>query len=282
MTKSTNEEQAQYWNGDEATHWLANEARYETMLAPFTDHLLRAAAVSSRDGILDIGCGCGETTRAAGRLAADGWALGIDLSQELLRRAMRRTAEGGLTSVRFEQADAQLHPFGRPDFDVVISRFGAMFFADPVAAFANIAHALRPAGRVALVCWADALDNEWIIVPGAAIAQSVALPPMSDPGSPGPFSFADSDHLVAVLGTAGLVDVEVDALTESLLFGSDVAGTVQFLKATGFGQRLLSGADEATMSRVTQALGAALEPHLSEEGVRLGSKAWLVTARSPT
>lgn len=278
MTK-TNEEQSEYWNGDEAAHWLTYEARYDAMLAPFTDHLLGAVAVSSGDGVLDIGCGCGVTTRAAGALAADGWALGVDLSGTLLRRAEQHSIEEGLNNVRFEHADVQMHTFAGAAFDAAISRFGVMFFADPVAAFANVVRGLRPRGRLAVVCWADPLDNEWITVPGAAIAQYVALPALDDPGSPGPFSFADPDRLVAVLEKAGLAEVEVAALTETLLFGSDVANTVEFLKATGFGQRFLKGADQATISQVTEALASALDPHLSDAGVRLGSKAWLATAR---
>lgn len=230
--------------------------------------------------MLDIGCGCGSTTRAAGRLAAKGRALGVDLSQPLLRRAERRTIEEGLANVRFEQADAAVHAFAGPGFDAAISRFGTMFFADPAIAFTNIARALRPGGRVAFVCWAEALDNEWITVPGAAAAQHVALPPLGDPGSPGPFALADRDRLLAILGTAGLANAEVQVLTLPLLLGSDLAGTMEFVTATGMGQALLRGADTATIGRVTEAVAAALEPHLTDQGIHLGSKAWLVTATS--
>jgi SAM-dependent methyltransferase len=277
-TRAASDEQFEYWNGDEAAHWLAYEARYEALLASFTDHLLRAAEISSVDAVLDIGCGCGATTRAAGRLAGGGCALGVDLSERLLRRAEERTREEGLTNVRFEHADVQVHTLPDRGFDVAISRFGTMFFADPVTAFANVGRALRSGGRVAFVCWAGALDNEWIAVPGAAAAQHVALPSSGDPGSPGPFSLADRDRLLAVLGAAGLMGAEVEAVTEPLLVGSDLADTVEFFKATGFGQTLLRGADEATVSRVTEAIAAALEPRLSQEGIRLGSKAWLATA----
>jgi SAM-dependent methyltransferase len=280
-TQTANEDQLDYWNGGEAAHWLANETRYEAMLAPFTDHLLRASALSSSDAVLDIGCGCGSTTRAVSRLTAEGWVLGVDLSRHLLRRAEQRTTEEGVTNVRFEQADAQTRAFAGGDFDIAISRFGIMFFADPMAAFANLVEALRPGGRVAFVCWAGALDNEWIAVPGAAFAQHVALPSFGDAGSPGPFSLADRDRILDILGAAGLVDVEVEALAQPLLLGTELAETVEFLKETGMGHALLSEADEATTRRVTEAVGAALEPHVTEEGVLLGSKAWLVTAHLP-
>jgi SAM-dependent methyltransferase len=276
-----NEEQAAYWNGDEAAHWLANEARYEAMLAPFTDHLLRAAAIRPADCVLDVGCGCGSSTLAASRRAADGDVLGVDLSSLLLRRARRRAREEGLANVRCQRADAQVHAFARFGFDVAISRFGVMFFADPVVGFANVARALRPAGRLAIVCWAGAADNEWIVVPGAAAAEHVALPDLGDPGGPGPFSFADPGRISTILGRAGLVGVDVEALSVPLNFGADVTDTVEFMKATGMGQTLLKGASVPVIAQVTEAMGAALEPYRSTDGITLGSKSWLVTARRP-
>jgi SAM-dependent methyltransferase len=282
MTVSAaNDEQARYWNGDEAAHWLTHEDRYEAMLAPFTGHLLKAAGVSGTDRVLDVGCGCGSTTRAAGRLATDGDALGVDLSRQLLHRAEQRTREEGLANVRFEHADVQVHPFTEPVFDAAISRFGVMFFADPVTAFANIGRALRPGGRMVFVCWAEPAENEWITVPGAAAAQYVALPPIGDPAAPGPFSLADRNRLVAILDAAGLAEVDIECVTDPLRLGSDVAGTVEFVKQTGIGQALLKGADPAAIRRVTDAFAAVLEPYLTTGGVWLGSKAWLVWARRP-
>src|SRR6266487_2678430 len=142
----TNEEQARYWNGDEATHWLVHEERYERMLAPFIGHLLTAAAIGPADRVVDIGCGTGSTTRAAGRVAIEGEALGVDLSAAMLRQAARRAQEEGLTTVRFDHGDAQVHGFTPGAGDVALSRFGVMFFSDPAAAFANIARGLRPGG----------------------------------------------------------------------------------------------------------------------------------------
>src|SRR5215211_4250320 len=149
----TNEEQARYWNGDESAHWLVHGERYERMLAPFTGRLLTAAAIRRVDRVIDIGCGTGSTTRAAGRIAIDGEALGADLSAAMLRQAARRAQEDGLTNVRFEHVDAQVHRFAPGAGDVALSRFGLMFFADPAAAFANIARGLRPGGWLVFVCW---------------------------------------------------------------------------------------------------------------------------------
>jgi SAM-dependent methyltransferase len=278
---AANHEQARYWNGDEAAHWLAHEDRYEAMLGPFTGHLLNAAGVRGTDRVLNVGCGCGSTTRAAGRLATGGGALGVDLSGQLLHRAVQRAREEGLANVRFEHADVQVHPFTEPVFDAAISRFGVMFFAQPVTAFANIGRALRPGGCLVFVCWADPAENEWITVPGAAAAQYVAIPPIGDPAVPGPFSLADRNRAVAILDAAGLAEVGIECVTVSLRLGSDVADTVEFVKQAGIGQTLLREADPATTSRVTDALAAAFEPYVTTGGVWLGSTAWLVTARRP-
>ena len=278
---SVNEEQARYWNGDEGTHWLAHEGRYEAMLAPFTARLLDAAALSRTDRVLDVGCGCGSTTRAAGRATFEGDALGVDLSRQLLDRAEERTREAGLSNVRFARADAQTYEFVAPPFDVAISRFGVMFFDDPLAAFANIGRALRPDGRLVFVCWAGVLDNEWIAVPGAAAAQHMALPDGGDPGGPGPFSLADHDRILATLRAAHFDRIQIESVSEPIALGSGIAETVEFFRATGFAQALLKDADTDTVTRVADAIEEALVPYLTADGVRLGSKAWLVTARTP-
>jgi SAM-dependent methyltransferase len=192
----------------------------------------------------------------------------------------QRARHDGLTNVRFEHGDAQTHRLAPGGFDVAISRFGVMFFSDPTAAFANIARGLRPGGRIAFVCWQPVANNEWITVLSAA-AQHIPLPPPDDPGSPGPFSLGDRQRLAAVLDAAGFVDVAIQPVVESLWLGRDVADTVDFFQASGFGQRLLQDADPATRTRVMAAVQAALEPHLTSDGVRLGSRAWLVTARNP-
>lgn len=276
---AANDEQARYWNADGAAHWLVHEERYERMLAPFTGHLLAAAALGGADRVIDIGCGTGSTTRAAARAVMAGDALGMDLSAPMLRRADRRARQDGLTNVRFAHGDAQVHTFRPAASDIVISRFGVMFFTDPAGAFSNIARGLRPGGRLAFVCWQNLADNEWIVVPAAAAAQHVAPPPLDDPAGPGPFSLGERDRVAAVLGAAQLTDIAIEPVAEPLWMGPDVADTVAFLKATGMGKSLFRDADPPTVARVSEAVQAALEPYVTPDGVRLGSRAWLVTAR---
>jgi SAM-dependent methyltransferase len=277
----TNEEQARYWNGDEAAHWLVHEQRYERMLAPFTDHLLTAAAIGRADRVLDIGCGTGSTTRAAGRVAIEGEALGVDLSAAMLRRAAHRAQEDGLTNVRFDHGDAQVHRFTPGAGDVALSRFGVTFFADPAAAFANIAGGLRSGGRLVFVCWQNLADNEWIVVPGVAAAQHVRLPPLDDLTTPGPFSLGGRDRIATVLRAAAFTDVAVESVAAPLWMGRDVVDTIAFLESTGIWNSLIRDADSPTVARVSEAVQAALEPYVTPAGLLLASRAWLVTASRP-
>ena len=143
-----NVEMAKAWE-EEGARWAEQAERYDATVRRHSRRLLEAARISADDRVLDIGCGCGETTRDAARFAASGLVLGVDLSARMIEWARERARAEGLTNVRFEQADAQVYPFEREGFDLAISRFGAMFFADPVAAFRNIGRALRPGGRAA-------------------------------------------------------------------------------------------------------------------------------------
>ena len=275
-----NHEQAEHWNSDEAAHWVTHQAAYDRMLAPFTAMVLDAATFNPGDRVLDIGCGCGATTRAAARAVAPGTAVGVDLSAPMLSRARADADAAGLTNTVFDQADAQVHPFEEAMFDAVISRFGIMFFADPVAALANLHRATRPGGRLAFVCWQDVAANEWLIVPGAAIAQHVALPDMGPPGAAGMMAFADPDRVDAVLTDAGWRDISVVSRDTSMLVGG--GGTldeaIEFLRTGSMGRTMLGGADPDTAGRAVAAVRDALAAHVTDDGVRLGAAVWCVTA----
>lgn len=275
-----NTEQADAWNGDEGRHWVAHRRRYDAMLRRLTPHLLDAADVAAAEHVLDIGCGSGETTCAAARAARHGLALGVDLSGALLSEARRRAAQEGVDNVDFEQGDAQLHPFATERYDVVMSRFGVMFFDEPGAAFGNIARALRPDGRLALLCWRDISHNEWILTLGGALAAHVELPALDATG-PGPFSLADPRRIRELLDGAGFADISVTAIAEPMRFGDDVDDVLGFVRDTALVRELLSDADEETTRKALDAVRAALTPHQSPDGVLLGGAAWLVTARRP-
>ena len=277
-----NDEQFEYWNGPEGQHWVDRDTLFDVMLAPFVDPLLDAAAIATTDQVLDIGCGNGATTRAAARRAANGRAVGVDISALMVTRARERADDEGVDNVEFVHADAQDHEFAGDagSFDVVISRFGVMFFADPVAAFANLAAMLRPGGRVAFVCWQSLFANQWVAVPGAALVPVVGAPDPPPPDAPGPFSFADRDRVHSILDTAGFTTIEIDDLHVPVLVGGGLPldEAVAFLGEGGMGKRFLGDADAPTRERGLAAVREAYEPFATAEGVRLDSAAWLVRA----
>jgi len=279
-----NTTQAEQWDaGESGAHWAANQARYDRMLEPFLAMIFQAAALQAGSRVLDVGCGCGATTLAAARLVMPGETVGIDLSGPMLAQARAGAEEAGLANAVFGQGDAQVHPFEPAGFDAVISRFGVMFFADPVAAFANIRTAARPAGRLSFVCWQPRSANQWLLVPAAALAEHVPPPdPASDDG-PGMFAFADPDRLRQVLAAAGWRDISATAEHAQLLVGGggSIDDAVEFIRTGSLGRTMLAGADAGTIDRAVASLRAALAPHADADGIRLGAAVWQVQAVAP-
>src|ERR1700751_5277218 len=212
--------QAEHWNtGPGVAHWVVNQARYDRMHAPFTALILDAAALRPGGNVLDVGCGCGGTTLAAARLVAPGRALGLDLSGPMLARAQADAEAAGLGNAAFRQGDAQVEPLEPAGFEVVISRFGVMFFADPVAAFANIRSATRPGGRLTFACWQQLSANEWLTVPFGALGAHLPKADLGDPGAPGMFSLDEPDRIRRVLTEAGWHDIAIASQEVPVLVG---------------------------------------------------------------
>jgi len=276
-----NLEQAEEWDGERGDHWVNYADHYDSLMQRVTPRLMEAAAVGPSERVLDVGCGSGSTTLSAARAATSGSALGVDLSAAMLRDAERRARAEGIDNVRFEQADVQVHPFAPAAFDLAISRFGVMFFEDPVAAFTNVASGIRPGGRFVFVCWQERDPNEWVTIPvGAAL--TVVPPPNPRPAdAPGPFSLAEPDRIRRLLTDAGLVDVDVREVAERILLGANAAEAIAFWQGTGTARVLLDDVDAETERRAVDAVRGALRPHEAREGIWLDSAAWLVTAVRP-
>ncbi|WP_406072039.1 class I SAM-dependent methyltransferase [Streptomyces sp. NBC_01020] len=280
MQNIANTGQAKAWNGYEGTHWAQNQDRWDAVNGGFNDPLLTAAAIEEGDRVLDIGCGAGSTTRLAARRARSGQALGLDLSAPMLARAREAAQHEGLGNVTFEEGDAQVHALAPGAFDVAISRFGVMFFADPVAAFANIGRALRPGGRLAFVCATAADGNEWL----QAIAALRDLLPVGEfgaQGSPGMFSLADPDRTCEVMAAAGFEHIGA-AHTEAFgTWGQNADDAAAFLLGSGPGHHLISQVAPEVQERARQTLTDTLRRHEEAGALRLRSTAWLVTADRP-
>jgi SAM-dependent methyltransferase len=278
--KTANHDQLEHWNDREATgDWVTNQERYDRMLEPFAGLILDAAALSPGEQVLDVGCGCGATTLAAARAVSPGTAAGIDLSAAMLARARENAAKADLSNASFEQADAQVHRFSA-SYDAVISRFGVMFFADPVAAFANLRAATRPGGRLAFACWQPLADNEWLLVPLTALAKHVPVPEPDGPDVPGMFSLSTTDRLRQVLSAAGWQHISAASeRTPILIGGGTLDDAMGFLRGRAIVRSMLADVDQATRDRAMESVRDALAGHADGDEVRLDASVWLVTAQ---
>ncbi|MGH9185134.1 MAG: class I SAM-dependent methyltransferase [Acidimicrobiales bacterium] len=233
--------------------------------------------------VLDVGCGPGTTAiELAARVAPGGEVLGVDISPAMVAAATRRAAASGVDNVRFVAANAQTADLG-DDLDAAYSRFGVMFFADPVAAFANIGASLRAGGRLACSAWAPLIENPWMLVPtlaaGPVLKSELTIP---GPDEPGPFSLSDPGRVIAVLTEAGFVDIAVDRVDGSRVITSATADTdVRALLEVGALGDAYSAADDSTRQGAVEAVLGAIEPYRDTDGWRLPGAALVVVAHRP-
>jgi SAM-dependent methyltransferase len=276
---SANRAQAEHWNSAAgAGHWVTNRARHDRMLEPFLTLILGEAAISSGDRVLDAGCGCGATTRAAASLAAPAEVAGIDLSAAMLARASADARSARLLNASFIEGDAQVYPFEPASFDVVISRFGLMFFDEPIAAFANLRRATQHGGRIVFVCWQPMTANPWLLVPGAALAEHVPLPAPRSPDAPGMFALADPSRVRAILTGAGWREITIASAHTPILVGGGgtVDDAVEFLRGGSMARSALASADPLTEQQALASVRSALLPYAESDGVHLDAAAWIV------
>lgn len=253
----SNVDQLGYWDGDSGAYWARRADRFEEGVADYD--FVAATGIAPGDRVLDVGCGSGNTTLAAARLGAH--ALGVDLSSPMLELA--RTRSAGVPNVRFEQADAQTHPFD--EVDVVISRSGVMFFGDPESAFTNLARALRPGGRLVLMTWQPVSANEWMRTIRAALGMAEEKTPSG---------FADPAWIRDLLTKTGFHDIRIESRTADMYLGTDPDDATEFVT----GQFAPAIAKLAEPARAVEALRAAFATHQTRDGIRYGSAAWFTFA----
>jgi SAM-dependent methyltransferase len=229
--------------------------------------------IGPTDRVLDVGCGAGQTTREAARLAVSGSVLGVDVSQAMLERARRLSAAEGLDNVRYGLGDVQVYRLPPDHFDVVISRFGTMFFADPVAAFRNIARAARPQAPFVMLVWQPHHRNEW------STALQTALGTEKTSSGADPFSLGDPATTRGILEAAGFADVGFEDVQEPVFYGSKVETALAIVRSMRFVSDVLATSNSAAAAAVLTRLRSSLAAHLTERGVEFDSRAWLVTAR---
>lgn len=279
----SNAEQIEYWNERGGPQWVAFQERLDAQISQLGQVALDRAAVRAGESVLDVGCGCGHTSlELANRVGPTGTVLGIDVSRPMLERARERQVQRGLAHLAFVAADAQTHPFAPRGVDLIFSRFGVMFFADPGRAFANLHGALRPGGRLCFVCWQELPRNDWARIPLGAAFRHVPRPEPPPPGAPGPFAFADQTRVRGILEGVGFRDVGFAPHVEAMNIGgtNGLEGAVEFLLTIGPVASLLRDAPPETRKRVGDALRETLTPYVDGDTVRLDGATWIVHARA--
>jgi len=272
----SNDGQKEYWNGKGGETWVTWQERLDALLAPLSDAALAKAAVRAGERAIDIGCGCGTTTRQLAHRGAAAW--GIDISAPMLAHASARFK--GTPNLAFSQTDASTQSF-TPDHQLLFSRFGVMFFDDPVTAFRNLRTALTPEGRLVFLCWQELVNNQWIAVAGRAVQPFLPAPDSAPvPSGPDPFAFADTEHVARILDQSGFRDVAFEALTPRLHIADNLNDAIAFQANVGPLARVLAELQGTAKDQALEAARSALAAHLTPDGLQLGAAAWLVTARA--
>lgn len=291
--RSANAAQVRRWNGESGRYWIAHRERHLARHQSLIPHLFGAAAIAPGERVLDVGCGCGVTTIMAARAAsgasgdrpggwwpglgeqdAGGGAVGLDVSGPMLEVARRRAAQAGAVNAGFVQGDAQACPLRPESCDVMISSFGVMFFEDPAAAFANIAAALRPRGRLAFMCWQGDMLNELFAIPLRAFGNVMQLP-----GPVGGDLFGDPRQVTELLSGSGWENIHIEAVSGPAWMGSDVTDVMSYVRGMPMIRNLAADlADQALTERVLATVAEQYSARQHLDGVWVHAAAWLVTA----
>ena len=278
-THKVDDEQARLWNGTAGQAWVASQAALDQMFEPFERLLLATVSADTTRHLLDVGCGTGSTTLAAARrLGAFGQCNGIDISEPMLATARARVEQERLPA-SFIRADAQRHAFEPACFDAIISRFGVMFFEDPVQAFANLRRAAKGGAGLRFVAWRSPEENPFMTIAERSAASLLPNLPPRVPNAAGPFAFADRQRIQHILQESGWSDIDIRPIDVACSFAEP--GLIGYLSGLGPLGRILHQADEPTRTQVIATVRAAFDPYVHGTEVRFDAACWMVVARAP-
>jgi SAM-dependent methyltransferase len=273
--------QRDFWNSEATRRWVTEQTRIDRLMGEVTNAALAAAAPKPGENVLDIGCGTGTTTlRLAEAVKPTGRVLGIDISEQQLELARQRVASAGADNVELVLNDPATHGLAPETFDLAFTRFGVMFFADPVAAFSNIRRAMKASGRLPLTVFRAGSENPWATAVVAAIRHLIPPPPVLGPEDPGQFSWSDPTRVKRILDGAGFNDAALTPLDLSFQLGANAAEATHFATFIGQGARMLQGQPDETVLAARAALQDFFKQHESPSGINLPGALWLVSARA--
>ncbi|SEC14278.1 class I SAM-dependent methyltransferase [Bradyrhizobium erythrophlei] len=276
-----NADQIAYWNGPGGQRWASRQAAQDIVLQPVLDLLIDRAAPKAGERIVDVGCGSGASTNGfATKVGPSGHVFGVDVSGPMLERARQSTPKDA--PVTYALADATVYPFDPASFDLLASRFGVMFFADPVVSFANLHKALKPSGRLAFACWQEPRENPFFMAPLQAVYKHVPKLPQLGPEDPGPFSFASEARVNRILGEAGFSGIAMEPcrLEFDVAIGRGIDAAVQSALEIGPASRALEGQPDDLRAAAVTSIREALTPFAKGDAVLLPGAIWIVTARA--
>jgi SAM-dependent methyltransferase len=276
MTTAAHRDQAEFWESDAGPKWVRHADALDSFFDPVTRAVLAKAGLEPGETVADIGCGSGSSTLlAAEGTGMNGAVQGIDISQTLLDLARKRASDRNVGNVTFMHADAAVHPFSPEHFDAMISRFGVMFFDDPVSAFANMTKALKPGGRMVFAAWGQVAANPFFTISAAAIRKIFGeAPPRPDLDAPGPFAFRNPDRVLDILHAAGLNDARVDIRQIPLPINVGVDGLVDLWTDIGPMERAFAHFSASAQQReaVRDEVRKSLQDHVSENKLTIPSE----------
>lgn len=284
--RGENAQQIKFWNSKATASWTEKNEQMDAMLRPLGAAAIARAQLNSGERVLDIGCGCGATTLdMVSMVGATGGVTGVDISAPMLELANHKAQqlpEPLRSNTSFILADASDYEFPTGEYDLLFSRFGVMFFADPISAFSNMRRALKPAGRVAFMCWAPFNENDWVMKPMLAASAHLPETPATDPKAPGPFAFSDTAYLTDILTTAGFADISFESTTHPIAVGrgDTLERAAESCLEGAPLSKLLIDQPDSVKKRVTDSVAEAIAEHYKEGVVELDGKCWVVTARN--
>jgi SAM-dependent methyltransferase len=281
MARAANADQVEYWNGPRGVQWVRLQEELDQRLAPLLDLVLEPAMIRADQTVLDVGCGTGASLLSISPLVGRGGRVtGIDIAAPLLARARERLSQRAVGNVALIEADAQTHPLGPARYDAIVSRFGVMFFSDPVAAFANLRRALAQDGRLAFVCWAPLEDNPWFGLPLAAGIARFGPPEPAPPRAPGPLAFSEPDYVREILEAAGFTAVTIDRHVVTLTGAPTAEAEARLVCEVGPVARLIREREPtpAMIEALVAEIARSLQPYTTGHGVRMPAGVFLVAA----
>jgi len=272
------EQQRKFWNSESANKWVTNNQSMDRLLAPLTENLFEIAQVQTGEAVLDIGCGVGTTTRQVGRTTGpDGRVLGLDISAPMLAAAREKSEAA---HVSFLEADAASHDLSDAAFDLAFSRFGIMFFAEPIVAFTNIRGALTPGGRIAMACWGPRVDNPWFQMPADIVEKYFGSQPAMPARAPGPTAFGEKNYVEDILSNAGFENIQIETKTIELDAGDELQQAAKYALFSGPASRAVAQhkPDQDVLDAMVADVEARLQPYQTAEGIRISGQVHYLTA----